>query len=347
MRFSFYSALVFKEWRQQRWYLVAGMVLLSLSPLVGLLESRGESPQLTRMNAEQLNFPGLGYLVLVFSVGLALVSLSEMYTDNSLQIFSEPVPFGAVLKAKFCMGIAIVLASQTGTILWFGITLAIQHALGPFMSIFGFWLTSITVGLSFYAVTYVMVLIVRPLVFSILLTSAVVVSPLFVAEWFVSPWTRYFPDGSSERHLPEWGVQVYNVIRDISPYGVIHPDRSYMVHSPMNYVAHGLEPIVWPIVSFLLVLWVSRRKSRLVWGNSSIQPRVQIMVRLFSTLSAAAILQSYVLHIEATAWEFKLVVAVLLWACSYLLSHAFTSYIDDRRVRKKPKGLLSQRWAKR
>ncbi len=331
MQSYFPKALLFKEWRLGRWYLILGILCFSIGPLLAVVSTLSfsqefRSPLIVEQNIQNASFglPGLGFLLIIFSAGLALVNLSEFFRSFGIQLASEPMRLRTVLLTKFLLGIGIIVVSQTTTSLWVWGALCSRHALGPFLTLYGWWLICTILELAFYSVTFVMVLVVRPIVVSLLLMCAVLVAPLFVAEWFISPWK----DGSFQMNIPQWGIDTYNTIRDISPYGIIHFGMDTMVQAPFHFTLQVLASLPWTILAFFIVLWVGKnrrsaaesfRRSRF---NSSSRT-VQTIIRAFSTLCAAFIVEHYVLHTHIQRTGVKVIGILFLWLCCHLLTRSF------------------------
>ncbi len=330
MPFYFPKALLFKEWRQQRLYLAVGILLFSIQPLIELLTSSTHIPIVLRDNVEGIEFPWPGFLLLIFSAGIALMTLYEGRRDGGVQIAAEPVSFADVLRTKFFMGSMIVVGSQTGVTLWLGVALAMRQALHPVMTLFSFWLISILLELSVYAVTFVLVLMVKPVVFSILLTGAVLMAPLVT-------FSRFFPAYSLYHGLPEWRLRVYFAIANLSPFGIVRYLHYDMTEWPNHFLMFVCEPIVWPLVGYLLVLWLGRRvMSHAVepWSETTSHPRLQIMIRVFATLAAAVVLQRFGLHLNTTTWPLKFLVVGILWFCCHLVAHAAAGFWGANWIRR-------------
>lgn len=338
MQSYFPKALLYREWMSQRPYLAVGVLLLSCVTLVPFLGALSASRELIRYNVEKVDLPGLGFLVLGFGAGLALLTVRDIYKDGGVRFASEPFSPWAMLRTKFIVGLAIVVVSQTAVIVWLGVALACLHAIGPIMTLVGYWLVSTLIGLAFYTTTFVCILIVRPLIFGLLFTCAAHVAPLFVAEWFIRPWITYYPDGSQNRAIPHWGLQVYEIIRDISPYGIIHIGQDVMVSHPWATLGHMALPLVWPVGAFLLTAVICKRGGIDPTDSEALRhPRLAIVVRAMGTLFAAAILQRYVLHFDnfgpVMTFGQQILSLLFLWLVCHLTATAFMAYSGTRRDR--------------
>lgn len=346
MQSYFPKALLFKEWRQGRWFLVLGILSFSLGPLLSFVSSLSlsqdsitRSPLMVEQNIQNASFslPGVGFLLIIFSAGLALVSLLEFFRSTGIQLASEPIRLRTVLLTKFFVGIGIIVASQMVTSLWVWGVLSFRHLSGPFLTIYGWWLICTIMELAFYSMTFVMVVVVRPIVVSVILMFAVLVAPLFVAEWFIDHWKRYLPGGGFEVNIPHWGTYTYNAIQDISPYGIIHYGMDTM-QATAFFSLHVLEPFGWTILAFFVVLWLGRSRRTVVEMQTSVVSSLSrpllITIRAFSTLCAGIIAEHYVLHTHIQRTGMKVIVILFLWLCCHLLVRSFMGYWENGHQRK-------------
>lgn len=342
MQSYFPKALLFKEWRLGRWYLILGILSFSLGPLQSFVSTLSLSQDITRssliveQNIQNASFglPGTGFLLIFFSAGLALVSLSEFFRSTGVQLASEPIRLSTVLLTKFLFGIGIVVVSQMVTSLWVWGALSFRHVSGPIETIYGWWLICTIIELTFYSMTFVMVLVVRPIVVSIILMCAILVAPLFLAQWYIDHWRHYLPGGGSvEMNIPGWGIDTYSTIQDISPYGIIHYGMNSMVQTPARFTIHVLEPFGWSILAFFTVLWLGRSRWSAAESQTptvpSLEHPVLIVIRAFSTLCAAMIVEHYVLHTDIQRTGIKIIVTLFLWLCCHLLVRSFMGYWEN------------------
>lgn len=333
----FPKALLFKEWRLGRWYLALGTLFFSLGPLMYFVTTLSfsqafidQSPLSIARNVMRIDLPGLGFLLIIFSAGLALLSLSEFYRTTGIQLASEPIPLKSILIGKFFIGIGTIVFSQTATTLWLWGALNLRHAGVPFLLIYGDWLIRIMMELAFYSLTFVLVLIVRPVVIGLLLMLALVISPLYAAEWFLAYWKHYLPGGAIDINAPPWALNTYQAIQDSSPYGIIHIGPDFIVQSPASFTIHAVEPFVWTILALVTVVWISRTHPSMAEDlrssgvHSSRQRRQFAIIRALSTLGAAVILERYVvLHTHIEHLGTKFIVILFLWMCSHWVVRAF------------------------
>jgi hypothetical protein len=366
MRFSFPRAIVFKEWRMIRFYLALGVLICSLGPLLACMMTlpnlqanrMSNMPQfLVVDNIMGINMPGLGYLLILFGAGLACVSLAELFQTTSLQLASEPIRVQPLLRTKFCLGCGVVILSQTVTSMWVWAVLCSQHIVDLLIFCVGSWLIHTIFELTFFAVTFALLLIVRPLLFGILLMLALLVAPLYAAELFIGNWRNYLPDGSFTDTTPTWGLRAYNAICDLSPYGIIHAGGETMLHSSLLFTLHTLEPLIWVILAFFVIWWVGNHRISVVeemrtrtracirtsgatlpiWRNW----HIGAIVRALSTLCAAIIVEHYVLHTQIARTTTKIVILLFLWLCCHLLARAVISYQTAESMNRSNRRALS------
>lgn len=333
----FPKALLFKELRFGRWYLALGTLFFSLGPLMYFVTTLSfsqafidQSPLSVARNVMRIDLPGLGFLLIIYSAGLALLSLSEFYRKTGIQLASEPIPLKSILISKFFIGMGTIVFSQTATSLWLWGALNLRHAEGPFLLIYGDWLIRLMMELAFYCVTFVLVLIVRPVVIGLLLMIALVIAPLYAAEWFLAYWKHYLPGGYIEMNAPPWALSTYQAIQDFSPYGIIHFGPDFMVQSPASFTIHAVEPFAWTILALVTVVWISRTHPSMAEHlrssgvQSSQQRRPLVIVRALSTLGAAVILERFVvLHTHIERLGTKVIVILFLWMCCHWSVRAF------------------------
>lgn len=332
MQFSLAKALWFKEWHQQRRYLLLGMLLMSLSPLMNVLSWVSQQNLRMMQKAVGPSLPGLGVLIPVFAAGLAFVTLQEMFRDEGIQFASEPATKWAMLRTKFFLGVLITVACQTFAIGWYGIVLGAYGQFGPPASFIVYWFTMVVWSMCFYSVSYVLMGFIRPVVMGILAMIILIAAPLFTAQWFEGMWIHYHPDGSFQILWPHWAYGVYNVVRDMSPYGSIHWSSNYITKAPVSYLWHGSLPLVWVIAACLLLRGVARNQPIDLFAQKVARRPVRIALRGFMTLAIAVILQRYFLQsFDGQLTVVKFAQIVVLWACCHFIVRAILAQVDRRK----------------
>lgn len=339
------KALWFKEWRQQRGYLLLGTLLMSLVPLTEILSWMDNRTVNLRISVENvgLSMSGFGLLVPIFAVGLSLASLQETYRDEGIQFAGEPVPRWAMLRTKFLMGTLILIAAQTFTVSWYDVATIAYGQPGSPIAFLAYWFTLIVWSLCFYSLSFVLIFSIRPIVLGILSSLVLLVGPLYVAQWFESLWIHHNADGSFYYDWSDWGLGVYNTIRNVSPYGLIHWSSAAISKSAEKYFLYGALPLVWVLGAYILLHFVVRRQPVDFFANNTRYTWVRALLRLLMTLAVAVILQRYVLQsFNEQPTLIKLVQMLILWACCHFMLRAILSQVDKRRGSKKRSLLLGK-----
>ena len=159
------SALIWKEWRQQRWYLVAALIFFVGWPLILTATSylRGKG------------FKSVAPVAMVFSLGwlyalLSAVGATAQDLSEPLVGFwrSRPVRLGSWVVTKYLMGVGIMVAVFSGALILQAVVRPLQSGIPILGYLTGYMFTLILV----YTLSFLSGCLVREPVYAALLSLA-------------------------------------------------------------------------------------------------------------------------------------------------------------------------------
>lgn len=322
MQSFFPKALLYKEWLQQRWLFVMGIMLLSLSPGLQVLTYSPAGKQYF----DDVTLPGLEYLVPIYGIGLAVLSLRELFQGTEAPFVNEPVRRAALLRIKWSVGSIGTIVVQAIVAGWYGLALQGYPVAFPFVMIFGTWLVLVIGTLASYAVAFVICLVIRPTGLGIFFTVVCLLVPYIIADWFRGFWSTKDVSGGTFTHFSPWASHVYTGLQNLSPLAVSNMlPHDLMIGRSAYFYTHNLLPVIWILVSYPLIEYAGRKFSPRPFHEAIHRRRGKIL-QMLSSLVFAMLADKYFFDAgQITAdWE-RIIAFCAIWLFAHLLLRALLS----------------------
>lgn len=256
MQSFFPKALLYKEWLQQRWLFVMGMLWMSLSPGMQLISFQ---PAHSKYFLD-VTLPGLEYLIPVYGIVLAVLSLRELFQGVEEPFVNEPIRRIALVRTKFLVGAVGILTTQAIVSGWYGLALQGYPVSYPFIMTFTTWWLLAMGTLACYAIAFVTCLAIRPMGLGVFFAILCLVIPYITDSWFQGLWSTKEAGGGIQTSFPRWASHVYTGLHNLSPLAVSTMlPHDLMIGRSEYFYRHNLIPFIWIIAGYPLVEYLGRR----------------------------------------------------------------------------------------
>lgn len=336
-RFFFHKALWFKEWRQQRVYILPALILFSISPLMYVFASDISTGTLLRENILTIHLRGPGIMMLVVSLGLAILTIRLDTRDGGIQIGSEPIPRRPLLLIKYLVGIGVLIAAQTAVAIWIGFALMARHALSPISILTSWWLISMGIEISCYAVCFALSHIIRRWLVCAVFTCTGLLLPLYVGSEVYRIRFNYLM--ATGEQIKAIRAHTLDFIGALSPFWYLRFGPIFNTDQS-DYISHLWELLFWLVLSVLAVTLFAGVNSidTRSTGSSRFPKSLRRIVISAVTLITAVLAQHFVLHIPISSMPVRIVAILLLWLCLYLALHGAWQMRAERRRESRDNG---------